>query len=139
MMILFSSYVHARNPHYARRPPFLSTSFWILIGKSRHRPSTSRLELTSAQHCLKRVANARGVSSQALAGSVLVRRCRSHETAVSWSMTSCKSPGWTFASSPQKAFRRGFRQSESSEALDSDLGLRSFRWVFQQSESAAPL
>ena len=131
----------------------MSTSFWILLGKSRHRPSTSRLELISAQHCLKRVANARGVSSQALGGIVVVRRCRSHETAVSWIMTQDsevldgdfgnRSPRKLWTPTQDSEVLEGYFGNRSPrhpcEPLDSDPGLRSFRGGFRQSESSEAL
>ena len=86
--------------HLGRRPPSSAMSSSTRPGSALHRPSTFKERLMSATTVFSRCPYSAGVSSHGRAGTHRASLYRHHPTAVSWSMSSCNSPGWRDASSP---------------------------------------
>ena len=70
------------------RPPCRERNLATRLGKSPHKPSTSRSLFTPSQHVFNRAEKASRVSSQALRGTVSARRFRNQATAVSCNISS---------------------------------------------------
>ena len=90
----------ADSSHLLMRSPKLSATACILFGNLRRSPSTSQLSLMSLQISRNRLPKPSGVSVQGCTGRHFGSRALIQATAVSCSMTSCRLPGWTEASSP---------------------------------------
>ena len=97
--------------HCGNRPPSDLKSASIRELSARQRPSTFKFILMSSQHCFSRASYSARVSSHGRDGTLRASRRRSHDTAVSWSMSSCSLPGCAEASSPNIALNRHRRSA----------------------------
>jgi len=93
------------SSHLGNRTPLAKRNLSTRSGSSQHSPSTSCSSLIAATTDLRRARYCSTVSSHGLVGLQRRSFTRIRVTAVSWSISSCKAPGCSGASSPMKARR----------------------------------
>ena len=103
--------------HCLNRSPSVSSSCWTLLGNALQSFSTCSVALTSAQQVRRRLPNSSLLSFQQAPGRLCSRRARSQDTAVSCSMSSCRWPGCTLASSPQNALKPHVRRASLNSGV----------------------